>query len=97
MTPGSGKSFAFVLKLLKGTMNNLSNSSFAMVKQLQIIIETGTHFVIKMQPLHLIAAGEASVESGKRLPGMESLKYYTSERPPAAGEGKLQRFHNRCM
>jgi hypothetical protein len=88
---GSGKSFAFVLKLLRGTLNHLSNSLNATVKQLQIVTETGTHFVIKTKPLHLIAAGEASVESGKRLPGMESLKHYTAERP-SAGEGKNAAF-----
>lgn len=85
----SGKSFAFVLMLLQGTLSHLSNSLHATVKQLQIITETGTHLVIKTKPLHLIAAGEASVESGKRLPGMESLKHHTAERPSAAGEGKI--------
>lgn len=89
---GSGKSFAFVPKLPQGKVNNLSNSSHATVKQLQIITGTGTHFVIKTKPLHLIAAGEASVESGERLSGIESLKYYTSERSPAAEGGKPQRF-----
>lgn len=61
-----------------------------MVKQLQIITDTETHFVIKTKSLHLQAAGEASAESGERLPGTEPLKYYTpGRRPPAAGEGKF--------